>query len=149
MKTILIASAILLSLTSVFAGQRFDAATWKNVRTYDVPTLLKEETSLINRIVAVRFHYRSEKLRHLQPSWYEAAIWQHDPKAKSGYSALRVMVAKKDVPAFQTISSDFNSMTEQTVYARVEKDPDNNDLHLRLLGRKVTTDATGNATVDW
>ncbi len=149
MKTILILISALTSLTTAFAAQRFDAPTWKNVKTYDVPTLLEQEASLINRIVAVRFHYRSEKLRHLVPSWYEASIWQHDPKAKKGYSALRVMVAKADVPSFQTITSDFHAMTEVTVYGRVEKDPDNNQAHLRLLGRKVTLDSAGNATVEW
>jgi hypothetical protein len=149
MKIILITIAALTWAASALAGQRFDAATWRNLQTYDVPTLLKQEGSLIGRIVAVRFHYRSEKLRHLQPNWYEASIWQHDPKAKSGFSALRVMVAKKDVPAFQTITSDFNSMTDVTLYGRIEKDPDNNLAHLRLLGRKVETDAAGNATVDW
>jgi hypothetical protein len=111
--------------------------------------LLKQEASLIGKVVAVHFHYRSEKLRHLQPSWYEASIWQHDPKARNGFSALRVMIAKNDVPAFKTITSDFNSMTDQTVYGRIEKDPDNNQTHLRLLGRQVATDAAGNATVDW
>jgi hypothetical protein len=149
MKTLLIAISALLCLTSAWAGQRIDAAAWKNVQTYDVGTLLSQEASLIGRIVAVRFHYRSEKLRHLQPNWYEASIWQHDPKAKGGYSAQRVMVAKKDVAAFNTIPSDFNSMNNLTVYGRVEKDPDNNQTHLRLLGRKVETDAAGNATVDW
>src|SRR5204863_4468316 len=84
MKTILTTIATLICLTSAIAGQRFDAATWRNVQTYDVPTLLKQEASLIGKIVAVRFHYRSEKLRHLAPNWYEASIWQHDPKAKSG-----------------------------------------------------------------
>jgi hypothetical protein len=149
MKTILTAIFTLICLTNVFAGQRFDGATWKNVQTYDVPTLLSRESSLVGRVVAVRFHYRSEKLRHLQPNWYEASIWQHDPKAKNGYSALRVFVAKKDVPAFKTITSDFHAFTELTVYARVEKDPDNNLAQLRLLGRKVEMDAAGNATVDW
>ena len=149
MKTILTTIATLICLTSAVAGQRFDAAAWRNVQTYDVPTLLKQEASLIGKIVAVRFHYRSEKLRHLAPSWYEASIWQHDPKAKSGYSALRVMVAKKDVPDFKTIPSDFNSTADVTVYGRIEKDPDNNLTNLRLLGRKVTTDAAGNATVAW
>jgi hypothetical protein len=149
MKRILITITALTLATSALAGQRFDAATWRNVQTYDVPTLLKQEASLINRIVAVKFHYRSEKLRHLAPNWYEASIWQHDPKAKSGFSALRVTVAKKDVPDFKTIPFDFNSMTDLTVYARVEKDPDNNLAHLRLLGRKVALDAAGNATVDW
>jgi hypothetical protein len=149
MKTILLAISVLISLTNVFAGQRFDAATWKNVKTYDVSTLLEQEASLLNRVVAVRFHYRSEKLRHLLPTWYEGSIWQHDPKAKKGYSALRVMVAKADLPVFQTITSDFHAMSELTVYARVEKDPDNNQAHLRLLGRKVVLDSAGNATVDW
>jgi hypothetical protein len=149
MKTVLIVIGALVCLTNTFAAQRFDAATWKNVKTYDVPTLLAQEASLLNRVVAVRFHYRSEKLRHLAPTWYEASIWQHDPKAKNGYSALRVMVAKNDVPAFQTITSDFHAMSEVTVYGRVEKDPDNNQAHLRLLGRKVALDSAGNATVDW
>jgi hypothetical protein len=149
MKTILTTIAILICLSSAIAGQRFDAAAWRDVQTYDVPTLLKQEASLIGKVVAVRFHYRSAKLRHLAPSWYEASIWQHDPKAKNGFSAQRVMVAKADVPAFETITSDFKSMTELTVYGRIEKDPDNNQTHLRLLGRKVVLDAAGNATVDW
>jgi hypothetical protein len=149
MKTILITVCVLICLTSAWGGERIDAAAWKNVQTYDVGTLLSQEASLIGRIVAVRFHYRSDKLRHLQPNWYEASIWQHDPKAKGGYSAQRVMVAKNDVPAFKTIPSDFHSMSSLTLYGRVEKDPDNNQTHLRLLGRKVATDAAGNTTVDW
>ena len=149
MKTILTAITAVILATTAFAGQRFDAAAWRNVQTYDVPTLFSQAPSLIGRVVAVRFHYRSAKLRHLHPNWYEASIWQHDPKAKNGYSTLRVMIAKKDVPAFETITSDFHAMTDLTVYARVEKDADNPITHLRLLGRKVTTDAAGNATVDW
>jgi hypothetical protein len=149
MKKILITITALTLATSALAGQRFEAATWRNVQTYDVPTLLKQEASLIGKIVAVRFHYRSAKLRHLASTWYEASIWQHDPKAKGGYSAQRVMVAKADVPAFESITSDFKSIADLTVYGRVEKDPDNNQTHLRLIGRKVTVDAAGNATVDW
>jgi hypothetical protein len=149
MKIILTTLAILICLASAIAGPRFDAAAWRNIQTYDVPTLLKQEASLIGKIVVVRFHYRSAKLRHLQPSWYEASIWQHDPKTKSGFSAQRVVVAKADVPAFESITSDFKSMADLTVYGRIEKDPDNNQTQLRLLGRKVVLDAAGNATVDW
>jgi hypothetical protein len=149
MKKILMATTALVLAASAFAGQRFDGATWRNVQTYDVPALLTREGSLIGRIVGVRFHYRSEKLRHLQPSWYEASIWQHDPKAKNGFSALRVVVAKKDVSAFKTITADFNSTIDLTVYGRIEKDAENNLTHLRLLGRKVAVDGAGNATVDW
>jgi hypothetical protein len=149
MKKILGPIAVLTMIGSAFAGQRFDAASLRNVQTYDVPTLLSQEGSLVGRIVAVRFHYRSEKLRHLQPNWYEASIWQHDPKAKNGFSAARVMIAKQDVPAFNAMTSNFNSMTNMTLYGRIEKDPDNNSTYLRVLGRKVATDASGNATVDW
>lgn len=141
--------AALIFAAAVYAGQRFEAAAWRKVQTYDVPTLLNKQASLIGQVVAVRFHYRSEKLRHIRPSWYSAGIWQHDPAAKNGYSALRVRVAKKDVPAFKTITSDFNSMTEVMAYARIEQDPDTNETYLRLLGRNVTLDAAGNGTVDW
>jgi hypothetical protein len=149
MKKILPLISALGLVASAFASQRFDAATWRNVQTYDVPTLLKQEASLVGKIVAIKFHYRSEKLRHLQPNFYEASIWQHDPNAKNGYSALRVLVEKKDVPDFKTITSDFNAMTEVPVYGRIETDPENNLTHVRLLGRKVAKDASGNATVGW
>jgi hypothetical protein len=149
MKRILTAIVILACAASAFSGQRFDAAAWRGVQTYDVPALLRQEASLVGKIVAVHFNYRSEKLRHLLPSWYEASIWQRDPKAKSGFSALRVMVAKKDLAAFQSITSDFKSAGEVTVYGRIEKDPDNNFAYLRLIGRKVEIDSAGSATVDW
>jgi hypothetical protein len=149
MKKLLISIATVAVTATGFAGQRFDAATWRKVETFDVPRLLKQEAAMIGRLVAVRFQYRSDKLRHLQPSWYEASIWQHDAKAKNGFSALRVIVAKNDLPAFKTITADFNSMTDLTVYGRIEKDAENNLTHVRLLGRKVVVDVAGNATVEW
>jgi hypothetical protein len=149
MRTILAAILMLAFVASAFAGQRFDAAHWRGVQTYDVPALVQQQGPLLNKIVAVRFNYRSEKLRGLKPDWYEASLWQRDPKAKKGFSFIRVMVAKKDVPAFQSIASNFQSPGELTVYGRVERDPENHFVYLRLLGRKVETDASGNATVDW
>jgi hypothetical protein len=149
MKTFLAAIVGLLSLTNAFAGQRIDAAAWKNVQTYDVPTLLKQEASLLGKIVAVHFQYRSAKLRHSYPRIYEGAIWQRDSSSKNGYSGLQVMVLKENVEAFETITSDSNSTAEITVYALVEKHPDANAARLRLLGRNVTKDAAGNVTIDW
>ena len=149
MKPILTTILTLAFAASLFAGQRFDAAHWRGVQTYDVPALLQQQGSLIGKIVAVRFNYRSEKLRGMRPGWYEASLWQRDPKAKKGFSAVRVMVAKKDVPAFQSITPDFQSPAELTVYGRVERDPENHFVYLRLLGRKAEIDANGNATVDW
>lgn len=149
MKASLIAIFVLAGLTSAFAGQRIDAATWKKVLTYDAATLLKQEGSLIGQVVGVRFNYRSGKLRHFNPRWYEAVLWQPDPNAHGGYSGVRVMIDKKDVPAFETITSDFHSGAELTVYGHVEKDADNNFVQVRLLGRKATLDAAGTATLDW
>jgi hypothetical protein len=149
MKAILTPIFALLSLATAFAGQRIDAAAWKSVQTYDVPTLLKQEASLIGKIVAVHFQYRSAKLRHSYPRIYEGAIWQRDANSKKGYSGLQVMVLKENVKAFETVTSDSNSAAELTVYALVEKHPDANAARLRLIGRKVTMDAAGNATVDW
>jgi hypothetical protein len=149
MKRFLAAVVALLCLTNVFAGERIDAAAWKNVRTYDVPTLLKQEATLLGKVVAVHFQYRSAKLRHSYPRIYEGAIWQRDANSTKGYSGLQVMVLKENVKAFETITSDSNSAAELTVYAVVEKHPDANATRLRLLGRKVTTDTAGNATVDW
>ena len=149
MKAILTAIFAVLSLTTAFAGQQIDATAWKSVQTYDVPTLLKQEASLIGKIVAVHFQYRSAKLRHSYPRIYEGAIWQRDANSNKGYSGLQVMVLKENVKAFETVTSDSNSAAELTVYAVVEKHPDANAARLRLIGRKVTTDAAGNATIDW
>ena len=148
-RTILPLIASIVCLSSGFAGERIDAAAWRHLQTCDVPTLRDQAPSLIDRIVKVRFHCRSPKLRHRFPSWYDAALWQHDPKANNGFSAVRVLVQKQDVPAFETITSDFNSRSELTIYGRVEKDPDSYTTYLHVLGRKVTLDRAGNATVAW
>ena len=149
MKAILTAVLTLICFANAIAGERFDAATWKNVPVLDVPALLNQEISLMRKVVAVRFHYRSGKLRHFHTNWYEAALWQRDPTAKKGISGIQAVIQKKDVPAFETITSDPKSTVNVTLYGRVEKDPDNNIAQLRLLGRRVTMDAEGNATVDW
>jgi hypothetical protein len=104
--------------------------------TFDVPAFLEQQGTLLNRTVAIRFNYRSEKLRHLQPNWYEASLWQRDPKAKSGFSFVRVMVAKKDLPAFKSIPSDFQSAVQLTAYGRVEREPEAHYIYLRVLGGK-------------
>ena len=137
MKPILISIALLAFGSSAFAQQPpSPESTPRNLPTFDVPAFLEQQGTLLNRTVAVRFHYRSEKIRHLLPNWYQAALWQRDPKAKSGFSFVRVMVAKKDLAAFKSIPSDFQSATELTAYGRVEREPEANYIYLRLLGGK-------------
>jgi hypothetical protein len=127
----------------------FDAERWKNVQAYDCATLSQNERSLLRRAVGIRFHFRSAKLRPLLGGdWYEAVLFQKDPGTKR-IAFARVMVAKKDVPAFETITSDPSSMTETTVYAYVDMDDDNTRVEARLVGRKVAIHPSGYVTVDW
>ena len=137
MKTILISIILLAFASSAFAQQPTSPeSTPANLPTFDVPAFLAQQGSLLNRTVAIRFHYRSEKIRHLKPNWYEAALWQRDPKAKSGFSFVRVLVAKKDLAAFKTIPSDFQSAVDLTAYGRVEREPEAHYIYLRLQGGK-------------
>ena len=132
MKTILTTLLSLVCATSVFAESR----DWRSMPTFDVPAFLDQQGSLLKQTVAVRFNYRSEKLRQLQPNWYEASLWQRDPKARSGFSFVRVMIAKKDLAAFKSIPSDFRSAVELTAYGRVEREPEAHYVYLRLLRGK-------------
>jgi hypothetical protein len=135
MKSSLISILLFAFVASAVSDPRSES-TPPNLPTFDVPTFLEQQGTLLNRTVAVRFHYRSEKIRHLQPNWYQAALWQRDAKAKSGFSFVRVMVAKKDLAAFKTIPSDFQSATELTAYGRVEREPEANYIYLRMKGGK-------------
>lgn len=132
-----------------FGGQQINAAAWRGVQTYDLPTLQKIESSLVGKVVGVRINYRGDRISHPKPSWYEGSIWRYRPEEKDKFPFLRVMVAKKDLPFFKSITTDFKSPAEIVVYGEVGRDTRANFLFIRLLGRKVTLDPSGNATVDW
>jgi hypothetical protein len=148
MKTFLIIVA-LLGAMSVSYAETFDAKTWQGIQTYDVAALAKIVDSQIGKIVGVRCEFRSESLRHIKPNWYEAALWQHNSEERTGFSYVRVFVAKKDLPAFESIPNDFKSSASVIVYGQVQKDADANYVFVRLVGRKVTFDSARNATVSW
>ena len=135
MKPSLISIMMFAFVASAFSAPQPES-TPRDLPTFDVTTFLEQQGTLLNRTVAVRFHYRSEKIRHLLPNWYQASLWQRDAKAKRGYSFVRVMVAKKDLAAFKSIPSDFQSATELTAYGRVERDPEANFIYLRVMGGK-------------
>ena len=151
MKKILCLAVVLnlLGATSVLCAERFDATAWRDVQTYDVPTLKKIEESLIGKVVGVRFNYRHAKIRHLKPSWYQGSLWSFTPGEKKRFTYLRVVVPKAALPAFETITTDFKSRAELVVYGKVQKDADANFLFIRLIGRNVTLDRSGDAVVDW
>ncbi len=103
----------------------------------------------INQLVGVRFRSRSEKLRHLKPNFYQAALWQPERSARRGYASIPVLVAKPDLAAFKALPADFRAITPLVVYGRVRRDPANGYTFVRLYGNKVTLDDAGNATIDW
>lgn len=138
-----------LSVTTAFCAERVDAATWRSVQTFDVVTLKPIEEMQIGKLVGVRFNYRSKRLRHIKPNWYEASLWQPNPQERTGYSYLRVFIAKKDLPKFEAVPDNFKSREKIVVYGRVSKDAEANYLFIRLLGRKATVDSAGNAIIDW
>jgi hypothetical protein len=151
MKKTLCLAAILsvVGAMSAFCGQQFDAAAWRGVQIYDVADLKKVESSLVGKVVGVRINYRGERLSRQKPNWSEGSIWQYRPGEKDKFAFLRVIVAKKDLLAFRSIPADFKAAAEMVVYGEVGRETEANFLFVRLLGRKVTLDASGNATVDW
>lgn len=149
MKTILTVILGFTATLSAFSGQRFDAATWRGVQIYDIPALQKIEGTMIGQVVGVRINYRNDRISHRKPNWYEGSVWHSAPAEKSKFAYLRVYVAKKDLPAFKSIPTDFRSVQEIVVYGQVSRDSEANFVYIRLLGRTVTVDPAGNATVDW
>ncbi len=149
MKKIFILIINLAAASSGFCSQRIDAAQWRNVQTYDIPALQKIQSSQAGKIVGVRINYRTKRISHRKPNWYESSIWHYRPGEKDKFPFLRVMIEKKDLPSFKSLSTDFKSPAEIVVYGQVQRDTEANFLFVRLLGRNVTLDPSGNATVDW
>jgi len=150
MKKTLILLASFIAATSAFCGQqRYDAAQWGNVQTYDIPALQEIQSSMVGKIVGIRINYRTDRISHRKSNWYESSIWRYRPGEKEKFPFLRVMIEKKDLGSFKSLPTDFKSPGEIVVYGKVGRDTEAHFLFVQLLGRKVTLDPAGNATVDW
>jgi hypothetical protein len=134
---------------TAFAGQRFDAKTWQTVQEFDPPTLSKSLGSHVGQFVSIRFNFRGKDIHHLKPNWYESSIWSPNPEKSGKFIDVRVMVSKKDLPIFKSITTDSTSAAPLVVYGKVLRDSETNFLFVHLMGRKATLDPAGNATVDW
>src|SRR5690349_17664289 len=93
----------LVVISSFAAETRIDAKDWRNVQTTDVRTLNENLKSHTRELVALKFNFRSKDIHHLKPNWYQSAIWQRDPEGKKRSVDVRIMIAKKDLPAFKSI----------------------------------------------
>jgi hypothetical protein len=88
-------------------------------------------------------NFRGKDIRHMKPNWYESSIWQKSPSGK-GFVDIRVMVAKKDLPAFKSMTEPGGS--DMVLHGGTERDVEANFLFVRLLGRTANADSSGNAT---
>jgi hypothetical protein len=140
---------IFIAITSASAGTRFDAKTWQLVDEFNPPALEKSLGSHTGKLIAVRFNFRGKDIHHLKPNWYESSIWGPNPQKSGKFSNVRVMVAKKDVPAFKAITTDSTSAAPLVAYGQVARDAEANYFFVRLIGTKATVDPAGNATIDW
>jgi hypothetical protein len=138
----------MIAINSLNATTRIDGKSWRSLQTYDIRALNQNVKSHTRELVAIKFNFRGKDIHHLKPSWFESSIWQRDPEGRKP-SSVRGMVAKKDLPAFKSITTDAASSAEITVYGRVLWDPENNFTFVQLIGRNAAVDDSGNAIVSW
>ena len=131
-----------------FGAEPIKVKNWSAVQTYDVATLKKNMNSQIRKVVGVRFTFRGKDIHHMKPNWYESSIWQASPGGK-GFVDLRVMVAKKDLPAFKAITTSASSTETLTAYGEVLRDTDAHFIFVRLLGTHANPNPDGSASVSW
>lgn len=127
---------------------RYDAKIWRAVQTYDVGSLSKDLDAHMQELVGLKCNFRGKDIHHMKPNWYESSLWQNLPGENGKFAHVSVMVAKPDLAAFKSIPTN-SSGTEITLYGRVEHDVQSHFTFVRLVGRNVSTDAAGNATVSW
>src|SRR6476659_10638549 len=98
---------ILCAAFSEVRAERFDAAAWAKVKTYDVVEIENLDRLLPGEIVGVRFHYRHRRISHRKPNWYQGSLWTYNAEAKKKLNSVPVMVAKDSLPAFEAIAPAF------------------------------------------
>ncbi len=149
MKSIFVVILSFFVASQALAGQRFEAKAWKTVQEFDLPALSKDLATHVRQLVSVRFQFRGKDIHHLKPNWYESSIWSPDPTKSGKFVNVRVMISKKDLPAFKSITTDSTSTAPLVGYGKALRDSEANFLFVQLMGLKATLDSAGDATVDW
>ena len=113
--------ALLLGLVgamSAFAGQQLDAAAWRGVQTYDLRALQKIEARRSERSSACALitGTTASATRSRAGTKVPSGVIAREKRRNSPF--LRVMVAKKDLPAFKSIPTDFQSPARLSFTAR-------------------------------
>jgi hypothetical protein len=137
---------ILIGAATGFCAEGTPVKNW-NVQTFDVATLQKNLPAYQGKVVGVRTSFRGKDIHHMKPNWYESSIWQPNPNGK-GFVDVRVMVAKKDLPAFKSITTTPGG-PEIVLYGKVAREVEGNFFFVSLIGRTPNVDAAGNGTITW
>jgi hypothetical protein len=147
MKNFLVLLAGFLIAATGFGAAGTPVKNWQNVQTYDLVALQKNIAPYQGKVVGVRCSFRGKDIHHMKPNWFESSIWQKKSDGK-GFVDLRVMIAKKDLPAFKSITTEPGG-PDMVLYGKVERDIEANFFFVRLLGRTANSDDKGNATIVW
>jgi hypothetical protein len=136
-------------VTANFAfAETVDALQWHGVQHYDVAALKKVADLQVGKVVGIRCQYRSKRMQRIRASWYEANLWQYNPQDhRKPAEHIRVKFARKDLPAFESLPTDYSGRPATIIYGEVQKD--NQSTFVRLIGTKVARDSGRNAIVNW
>ncbi|MEP6822160.1 MAG: hypothetical protein ABI946_07410 [Chthoniobacterales bacterium] len=139
-----------LSGSAFLRAERVPADSVAKIKTYQVADLQKLDRIPLRQLIAIKFNYRHQKIRHLKPNWFQGSLWGYAVEGKKKYVFVQVMVSKEDLPAFKAITTDFQAGAEQVAYGQVLQDREATKWRfVRLFGTKMERDAAGNATVSW
>jgi hypothetical protein len=146
----LLAGLLTVSISTATAAERYEAKSWRRVKTYDMAALQKIDPLPLRQIVGVRFGYRHPDIRHLKPNWFYSSIWSVTRDGdRADFSHIPVMVAKADLEAFRRLPTNPESAGKFVVYGQVLRDSEAGFLFLRLIGTKVRNEKRGRVAVGW
>ncbi len=147
---VLLAALLAACPATAPAAERYEAKSWRRVKTHDMAALQKIDPLPLRQIVGVRFGYRDTEIRHLKPNWFYSSIWSITRDGnRADFSHVPVMVAKADLDAFKALPMNPESAGKYVVYGQVLQDSEAGFLFLRLIGTKVRPEKRGRVAVSW
>ena len=141
---------LFLAVSSAHAVERYDAKTWRRVKTHDMAALEKIDPLPLRQVVGVRFNYRHPQTMHLKPNWFYSSIWSVTRSGdRADFSHIPVMVAKADLETFKALPTNPEAAGKYLVYGQVLQDSEAGFLFLRLIGTKVKHEKRGRVAISW
>ena len=101
----------------------------------------------VGKVVGVRCHFRGKRMRRIRPAGPMHLVGTQSAGPAEIIRLYPRRVARKDLPAFETLPDDFRGDPAMIIYGEVQKKADT--AYVRLIGTKVTRDSARNAIVSW